>query len=1046
MLCRVLGRSVLALIFVSSALVAFAQTNPAPGASKPEPALFDSDTFSGLEARNLGPGVMSGRIAAVDAVVEKGRLTIYVGSATGGVWKSMNGGNTFKPVFDKYTQSIGAVTIDPSIPKTIWVGTGESWTRNSVSVGTGIYKSTDAGENWEKMGLPDSERISRVLVDPDHSDTVYACATGHLWNANSERGVFKTTDGGKTWNKVLFVNDDTGCGMIAMDPQEPNVLYAGMWQFRRKAYTFSSGGPGSGLFKSTDGGTTWKKLSKGLPEGDIGRIGIAIPASRPSVVYAVVEAKKSALFRSEDLGETWKEMSSNQNMVWRPFYFANIFADPKDYNRVYKPGGGLSVSDDGGKTFSGLAGNVHGDFHTLWINPANPDQMIVGDDGGLSVTEDRGSNWRFIGNLPVSQFYHVSYDMQQPYNVYGGLQDNSSWFGPSSKPGGVQNRSWTNVYGGDGFWVFEDTSDPDFIYAEAQGGYIGRVNRKTHEGRDIKPVPNAGEKKLRFNWNTPIHMSPNEKGTIYIGAQYLFRSRDHGDSWDRISPDLTTNDPEKQKQEESGGITVDNSAAEAHTTIYSISESPRNGQIIWVGTDDGNVQITRDGAKTWTNVVKNISGLPANAWVSTVEASRFDEGTAYATFDNHTVGDLKSYAYKTTDYGKSWQSLVADNAGVTGYAHVIKEDTVNKDLLFLGTEFGLFLSLDGGAHWAQFKGGNFPSVAVRDIAIHPRDSDLILATHGRGIWILDDITSLRALTPAVLAKDATFLSSKPAVQGISGSDNWVVADSDFNAREASDSAVITYYQKKRHIFGDLKLEIYDPTGKLVSTIAGSKRRGINRVEWSMRMKSPRVPPAATAAFAASQGPRLLPGTYTVKMLKNKDVFTTELKLIPDPLAKHTKEDRVLQFDTAMKIYNMLGKMTYTVDSMIAARAQSNAMATKLPASDPLRRRLEAFSTSIDELRSKIVATKEGGAITGEERIREQMAELYGSVNGYEGRPTKSQMERAVSLGKELDAVVTDFHALMKKDLPTVNAALDKKKLEGIKIQSEADWDKSNEKN
>src|ERR1700680_1117991 len=455
-------------------------------------------------------------------------------------------------------------------------------------------------------------------------------------------------------------------------------------------------------------------------------------------------------------------------MIWRPFYFANVIVDPKDENKIVKPDVQLLLSGNGGQSFSSVGGGAHGDFHDVWIDPNNPNVVYTGDDGGLWRSEDGGTRWKHQANLPISQFYHVSVDNADPYHVYGGLQDNSSWIGDSSYPGGVDNSRWENIYNGDGFWVFEDTSDPDYIYAEYQGGTIGRINRHTLDSRSIQPLPNYNEKKLRFNWNTPIHMSPNEKGTIYIGAQFLFRSRDHGQSWDRISPDLTTNDPKKQKQEESGGVTVDNSSAEMHTTIYSISESPRDAQVIWVGTDDGNLQLTRDSGKTWTNVVGNVPNLQKASWVSWVEASLYDPATAYASFDRHTFGDLAPYVFKTTDYGKTWTPIVTANAGVRGYAHVVKEDTASPNLLFLGTEFGLWISLDGGNQWAQYKGGNFPiGVAVRDIVVPPRESDLVLATHGRGIWIVDDITPLRQLTPDVMAQDAVFLQGRPTQQRLS---------------------------------------------------------------------------------------------------------------------------------------------------------------------------------------------------------------------------------------------------------------------------------------
>src|SRR3989475_6515404 len=789
-------------------------------ASAQTPVKVDSETFSGLGARNIGSAAMSGRIAAVAAVQEGPRLTVYVGAASGGVWKSVNGGTTFKPVFDKQpVQSIGAITIDPKNPKVIWVGTGEAWTRNSVSIGDGIYKSVDGGDNWVNVGLPESERIAKILVDPTESNTVYACVPGKLWSDSDQRGLYKTTDGGKAWVKVLKgANASTGCSMASLDPQNPKTIYAGMWDFRRQGWTFRSGGngpdapSGSGLFKSTDGGASWTELdanaAKGLPSKPWGRVAVTVAPSKPNVVYAFIEAAvpKNGLYRSDDGGKTWEARDRSQLMIWRPFYFANLIVDPKNENRLYKPDLSLIVSTDGGASFSNIGGGAHGDFHDVWIDPANTDHLITGDDGGLWYSYDAGKKWWKAETLLVSQFYHVSVDLARPYHVYGGLQDNSSWVGESEYPGGITNSRWENMYGGDGFWMFVDPADPDYIYAEYQGGEIGRVNRYTHEARNIKPRPNYKEK-LRFNWNTPIALSPNEKGTIYIGAQFLFRSRDHGQNWERISPDLTTNDPQKQKQEQSGGLTVDNSSAEMHTTIYSISESPKDKNLIWVGTDDGNLQITRDGGKSWNNVVTNVPGLAKNSWVSWVQASNFDAGTAYAAFDRHTFGDMSPYVFRTTDYGKTWTPLVnaQDAKGVRGYAHVVKEDVVKPSLLFLGTEFGRFVSIDCGKNWAQFKGNHFPAVAVRDLAIQPRENDLVLATHGRGIWIVDDITPLRALAPDLLTQEIAFVSAWPVQQRIEESGGWANGDAVFVGDNPPDAAVITYNQRARHLFGKLKL-------------------------------------------------------------------------------------------------------------------------------------------------------------------------------------------------------------------------------------------------
>ena len=1012
------------------------------------PYRFDAATVSGLPARNIGSATMSGRIAAVDAVEEDGRITVFVGAASGGVWKSVNGGTTYKPVFDREdVQSIGAVAIDPSNSKIVWVGTGEAWVRNSVSVGDGVYKSTDGGENWTNVGLKESEHIAKILVNPTDSNDVLACATGHLWDDNDERGVFQTTDGGKTWKKVLAgANGSSGCAMIARSQKEPKTIYAAMWDFRRQGWTFRSGGPGSGLFKSTDDGFHWSEVTdsnaKGLPAKPWGRVAVQVAESKSQVVYANIEAGKGrGLYRSDDGAATWTKLDASNYMVWRPFYFGNLIVDPKDQNKIFKPDGPLLLSTDGGKSFSVVSNSGHGDFHDVWINPKNPNIVITGDDGGLWRSEDGGNSWKHQMNLPVSQFYHVSTDNSDPYHVYGGLQDNSSWVGDSSYPGGVTNSRWENMFGGDGFWMFEDTSDPDYIYAELQGGEIGRVNRYTHETRSLKPWPNYGEKKLRFNWNTPIHMSPNDKGTIYIGAQFLFRSRDHGQSWDRVSPDLTTNDPEKQKQEESGGVTVDNSSAEMHTTIYSISESPKNGQIIWVGTDDGNVQITRDGAKTWTNVVGNVSGLGKNSWVSTVEASRFDEGTAYVTFDRHTFGDMKPYVYKSTDYGQAWTALPAQESGVRGFAHVIKEDTVNPNVLFLGTEFGLWISVDGGQRWAQYKGTDFPAVPVDDIAVQARESDLVLATHGRGIWIVDDISPLRTLTPEVMAKEAMLLPGRPSIQYFDTYGGWPEGDETFKGRNRPADAQITYYQKGRHIFGDLKIEIFDRDGKLVDTVAGGKHRGLNRAGWGMRVRPPTVAPAATALFEAAEGPRVLPGTYMVKLTKGDQTYTEQLNVAMDPRAKYSLEERKAQFDLSMKVYKLLEHMTYSVEAIEGVRDATNARAAKLPEKDPLRKQLQLLAGECDRLRSKIVATKEGGMITGEERIRELLGQLYSAVTTYDGKPTDYQVARTESLGHELEDVVVEFQKLTEKELPGINATLKKKKLDSIRVLAEGDWQK-----
>ncbi len=1036
-----------------SAGPAASSSSTSGGASHPTgPARFDSETISGLGARNIGSAAMSGRIAAIDAVRESGRLTVYIGSASGGVWKSVNSGTTYKPVFDKAgTQSIGAVAIDPKNPKTVWVGTGESWTRNSVSVGDGIYRSTDGGDNWTNMGLRNSERIAKIAIDPTDSNTVYACVPGKLWSDSEERGVYKTADGGHSWTKILAgANLSTGCSMLSLDRQNPKALYAGMWDFRRKGWIFRSGGEnpeapsGSGLFKSVDGGASWQELSgstpaAGLPPKPWGRVAVTVAPSNPNIVYAMIEAvaPKNGLYRSEDGGRSWQARDRSQLMIWRPFYFANLIIDPKDPNKIYKPDLGLIASSDGGATFSNITSGAHGDFHDVWIDPADSEHLIAGDDGGVWYSYDAGNRWWKAANLPVSQFYHVSVDMDRPYNVYGGLQDNSAWVGTSAYPGGITNSQWENMYGGDGFCMFADPSDPTFIYAESQGGEIGRINRKTHEVRPIKPLPLYKEGKLRFNWNSPIFVSP--AGTLYIGSQFLHRSTDHGQTWQRISPDLTTNDRQKQKQEESGGVTIDNSYAEMHTTIYAIAESPKSSDLVWAGTDDGNLQVTRDGGRSWANVASKVPGLPKNAWVTSIEAGHFDAGTAYVTFDLHTFGDMHPYVYRTTDYGQSWTPLTESGSAVHGYAHIIKEDLVSPSLLFLGTEMGLWVSIDGGQQWAQYKGGQLPNVAVRDLAIHPRDNDLVIATHGRGIWIVDNIAPLRALTPAVLASDATLISGGPVIQRIPAFGGWANGDAAFVGPNPPGDAVVTYYQRGRHIFGDLSMEVRDATGKVVGTIPSSKRRGLNRVTWSMRMPPPRIPTAASAADGGDTGPRLLPGPYNVTLTKDGKPYTMPLEVVPDPRSTATADDRRAGFDLATHIYDQLGNMTYVVDRVNGIRLALGARASKLAAGDPLIERLRGASSRIDAIRKRIVATTEGGAITGEERLREHLASVYGNVVGYEGRPSQTEVESADALIHELKDITSELEQWITRDLPSLNEALARKKLSRIDPLTRIQW-------
>ncbi len=1005
---------------------------------------IDSDTFGGLEARSIGPAAMSGRVSAL-AAVPGDRLTIYVGAAAGGVWKSSDGGLVFKPVFDKHTPSIGAIAVDPRAPQVVWVGTGETWVRNSVSQGDGVYRSRDGGETWEKLGLEGTERIAQVAVHPQDGSTVFVCATGGAFADSPERGVFRTRDAGKTWEKVLYVAPDTGCADLALDPADPSQVYAAMWQFRRKPDFFTSGGPRSGLFKSGDGGSTWKPVRQGLPAGDLGRIALAVAPSAPATVYATVEAARSGLYRSDDHGDTWRQVSDASAVTGRPFYFSRLVVDPGTPERVYKPGFGAAVSDDGGRTWGGLGGggmfgpSFHSDVHALWVNPRNTEQLVIGTDGGVYVSLDRGSHWRFVGSLPLSQFYHVSVDLAWPYNVYGGLQDNATWYGPSRRPGPILNKHWESAFPGDGFWAFPDPTDPDVVYGETQGGRLSRLRKSTGELKDIRPSPRQGEEKYRFNWNTPIHLSRSQPGVMYYGAQFLFRSKDRGESWERISPDLTTNDKGKQRQRESGGLTPDNSTAENHCTIFAIAESPRNASVVWVGTDDGNLQVTRDGGQAWTNVAANLPGLPKGTWVSSLEASPHDEATAFATFDGHMTGDTKAYVYRTTDFGRTWQALASPE--MKWYAHVVKQDPVDPELLFVGTEWGLYLSLDGGRQWAQFSAG-LPNAPVRDLAIHPREHDLVVATHGRGLYVVDDLTPLRHLTPQVLASEVAFLPSRPSAMTVPVFEFGFNGDGDYAGRTVSEVAYITYYLKRRHMFGDLKLEIYDSSGKLVSSLPGGKRRGLNRVEWPMRSPGPRTPPGAEIIpnFFALLGPRAALGTYTVKMIKGQESFTSQVELVPDPRSTHGDEDRALQRRTVAESFRLLERLAFLVDSITDARDQAQARAGQLPAGDALRRKVEAFGQAMEKRRTELVSTSRGEGISGDEKLREELGDLYGNVNGYEGRPTRSQLDRMAVLATDLEAAVKGFDGAADRELAALNPQLARKKLDPlVKLTAEA-WE------
>lgn len=1027
-------------LLAATALTLAVPALAAETASTPVAAGISGAGISGLGIRNIGSAAMSGRIAAIAARVEDdGKITIFVGAASGGVWKSEDGGTNFAPKFDKQpVQSIGAVALDPTNKRNVWVGTGESWTRNSVSVGNGVYKSTDGGDNWTHMGLPKVERITKIVVHPSDGNIVYVCAPGALWSDSPDRGLYKTTDGGATWTQILKgPNLSTGCSGISLDPSNPDRILAGLWDFRRTGWGFRSGGDGpearsgSAMLASDDGGKTWAKLDSGtatgLPAGPWGRIEVVHAPSQPNRVYAVIENVNTALYVSDDGGRTWEARDRSRNMVWRPFYFQKLVVDPTNADRLFKMNLRVIVSEDGGKSFSDTAGGSHADWHDVWVNPKNPKQVVGADDGGLWLSHDGGNKWWHARNLPISQFYHVAIDDRDPYQVYGGLQDNSSWVGDSEYPGGITNNRWENLYGGDGFWVLPDPTDPNYVYAEYQGGNIALINRKTLEQKAIQPKPGYKEK-LRFNWNTPMALSPNEKGTLYLGAQYLFRTRDRGTTWDRISPDLTTNNPARQQQEKSGGITVDNSSAEMHTTIYSISESPKAAGTIWVGTDDGNVQVTKNGGTTWTNVTKALK-LGRDNWISWVEASQHDANTAYVAVDRHVWGDMTPHLFVTRDGGRSFTRIAGpatqkdSSGGIRGYAHVIKEDRVDPRILYAGTEFGLFVSRDAGATWEEFRPGNFPAVAVRDLVQSKKGDDLVLATHGRGIWIIDDVSPLRSLSPTVTASSVTLIASAPVEQRIQGNGGWSEGDAMFNGENPPSGAVITYYQKARHVIGRMKLEIIGPDGKLVEELPTSKRKGLNRVVWSMRTTPPVVPPAASIAGNSVVGQRVLPGQYKVRLTKAGEVTEVPLTLVRDARATFSDADRQAQYDAAERVKGLFRRMTGLTFGLIGVARDARKAGADPAATPAAKQAALALADKADTLRKQVVATTEGGAITGEERLRENMDSAYGQIISTEGRPPAYAIARVDALERELKEVEDAFAALRATKAAALNVDL-----------------------
>jgi len=1010
-----------------------------------------ADALKNLQWRNIGPTVQAGRVSVFVGL--PGDInTMYVAGAVGGIFKTTNGGVTWKAIFDDQpVASIGAVAIAPTDPNVIYAGTGEGNPRNDASIGDGIYKSIDAGDHWVNVGLPDSEKFARIVVDPRNADVVYACALGREWGPNDERGLFKTIDGGKSWKKVLYQNDLTGCSDVDIDPTNANIVYAGMFTFRRWAWYTESGGGETAVHKSVDGGATWTRLSgpdanRGLPKGPMDRIGIAVANSSPATVYVISETTdEGELWRSDDAGATWQMVSRDRNINFRPFYYADIRVDPQHPNTVYALAGGLYKSEDGGRNFSRIGSATHGDHQAMWIDPTNPTRILLGDDGGFQISYDAGRTFDILNNIAFTQFYNVAYDMQVPYHLCGGLQDNGSWCGPSQTPGapGTTRSQWQNMGGGDGFFAVPDLTAPHLVYNNLQGGVISMTDRRTGASWGINPYPggigSAGQwmapQKYRFNWNAPIVLSPQDPKTVYYGGNVLFRSTNHGRSWDVISPDLTTND--KAKQQSSGGkIVTDNTAAEFHCTIIAIGPSPVDPNVIWVGTDDGNVQVTRDGGKTWTNTVKGMAGLAPNAWINKVDASHFDAGTAYVSASHWQDGDYAPYFYRTADFGRTWTKITG-GLPARGWSHVIREDPKVRGLLYAGTEFGLYASWNDGGAWTSIR-NNIPPVAVRDIAIHPRDNDVIVATHGRGIYVLDDAAPLQLIGQAAKA-DAFLFPIRPAIRWAGSSGTFRANERDWIAPNPPAGAWINVYLKAAPQ-APVTIAISDKAGRTVRTLRQRGEAGVNRFLWNLRFDIPGAPSSGRAGLGpitgqapaggrggGPQGPAVVPGEYTVRVEAGGKVLTETVSVTLDPAVQASPADMEAQTQASFAALALVAKVNDVISRVDSMSEQLTALDAQLAAQSPApaaRSRVKQAIETLKKFRDEELARPLPGlGYRQYPRLREDVQSLAGYVGRGVKAPNDGEVARMKDLTVQVDQAVAKVNAIIAKDIAAINEAV-----------------------
>ena len=1007
-----------------------------------------SKALENLSWRSIGPANMGGRVSDVEGVAGNPNL-VYVATASGGIFKTEDAGTNWKPIFEREGSiSVGDIALEPGNPDVIWVGTGESNARNSVSFGDGVYKSTDGGKSWKHMGLKDTNSISRIIVNPKNPNNVYAAALGHIWGKNKDRGIFMTTDGGKTWKKTLYIDEMHGASDLAIDPQNPNILYAGMWNFGRKPWTFVSGSDKGGVFRSIDGGLTWKKITKGLPKM-VGRVGLAVAASNTNVVYAIFESKKGVLFRSDDKGETFKEVSKKQNIVARGFYYTTVTVDPTDENKVYAIASQLFRSLDGGRNFSRISRKTHIDFHSLWIDPTNPKRMWQGQDGGVAVTYN-GKSWEYKNNFAIGQFYQISADNSEPfYRISGGMQDNGTWNGPSRtrEPAGILNDDWRMLSFGDGFFVISHPDNPKLFLSESQGGNVVRTDLNNREQQRVMPYFGlggaAGNEKYRFNWNAPLIPSPHDKNKVLFAGSVVFKSTDFGTNWTKISPDLTRANPERLK-DAGGPIFTENTAAEYFATIISLAESPLKADVIWAGTDDGNLQITNDGGKNWKNITANLPNVPDDSSISHVELSNHNANTAYVAVDRHKFDDYRPYVFKTTNGGSSFTNITG-NLTKNAYVHVLKEDLKTPNILYAGTELGIYVTHNDGGSWMELNMKNFPRVAVHDIVLHPRTNDIILGTHGRSIWVFDDLTPIQNLSNAVLQKDAYLFGIRPAHRYTIRFTRYGISDEPFTGTNPPRGALITYFLKDKPVKKTkLKLEIYDSKGNKISEVTNlPKKRGLNRTVWNLSHKGAirrLAPTPQQIEFGGPpRGPQAMPGIYTVKLLVDgKIVQETKAEVRVDPTVKVTKTELQTQFDLAIELRNLLSAFNGGLRMLDGAKLQianieklAKTKFGKLPTD--LEKAFKDYKKQIDEV-SKDIAIPPGEGIRASSRITNEIGRLYGAVSGVNAAPTKTMVEKYNSLKTQVPAKLDLINRFRRKDTKRMNKILQKNGLPFLLIE------------